>query len=183
MLAEKGGIIAVSGCVNNQPALCRAMLSDFNIATQIDCAHFIFEAKCSQKCFKNEMFLLQRNQLAGPKQLLVSGLVVRLQKWGAGWGNHQFQPWPWGCQQALTSWFDLQFPITFLGSDWGRLCLWPLGSLSSCISSSWGCCPVVTLGPAALSPAEQSPVPSLALPSPLCSQGSNEPSNPGPARE
>lgn len=75
MLLEKGGIIAVSGCVNNQPALCRVMLSDFNIATQIDSAHFIFKAKCSQKCFKNERFLLQKNQLAGARQLLGAALV------------------------------------------------------------------------------------------------------------
>lgn len=164
--SRKSGILARSGCVNNQPALCRVMLSDFNIATQIDFAHFIFKAKCSQKCFKNEMFVLQKNHLAGPRQLL-----GRLTKWGAGWGNQEFQPWLWGCQQDLTSWFDLQFLITFLGSG-----LWQILSVATglsqvllkgaCISSSWGCCPVVTLGPAALSP----PVPSLALPSPLCLQ-------------
>lgn len=45
LLLEKGGIIAVSGCVNNHAALCGVMLSDFNIATQIDFVHFIFKGK------------------------------------------------------------------------------------------------------------------------------------------
>jgi len=75
LLLEKGAIIAVSGCVNNQAALCGVMLSDFNIATQIDFVHFIFKAKCSQKCFKNEMLLLKKNQLAGARQLLGATLV------------------------------------------------------------------------------------------------------------
>lgn len=75
LLIEKGSITAVSGCVNNQAALCGVMLSDLNIATQIDFARFIFKAKCSQKYFKNEMFLLQKNQLAGARQLLGATLV------------------------------------------------------------------------------------------------------------
>lgn len=75
LLLEKGSIIAVSACVNNQAALHGAMLSDFNIAVQIDFVHFIFKAKCSQKCFKNEKNMLQKNQLAGARQLLGATIV------------------------------------------------------------------------------------------------------------
>lgn len=75
LLLQKGGVTAVSGYVTNQTALCGVMLSDFSIATQTDFVHFIFKAKCGQKCFKNERFLLQKNQLAGARQLLGATLV------------------------------------------------------------------------------------------------------------
>lgn len=73
------------------------MLSDFNIAVQIDFVHFIFKAKCSQKCFKNEKNMLQKNQLARARQLLGATLawvfMVRLDStvrvlWVAGQGYH-----------------------------------------------------------------------------------------------
>lgn len=60
---------------------------------------------------------------------------MRLKEWGAGWGNQEFQPCPWGCQQALTSCLICSFPSLFWALDCGRPCLWPLDSLSSCISS------------------------------------------------
>lgn len=48
LFTKKGSITAVSSCVNNQTALCRILLSDFNIAIHTDFVHFIFKAKCSQ---------------------------------------------------------------------------------------------------------------------------------------
>lgn len=48
LFTKKGSITAVSGCVNNHTALCRILLSDFNIAIHTDFVHFIFKAKCSQ---------------------------------------------------------------------------------------------------------------------------------------
>lgn len=55
----------------------------------------------------------------------------------------------------------------FWALDCGRSCQWPLDSLSSCQREAAS---PLAGGAALLSPAEQSPIPSLALPSPLCLQ-------------
>lgn len=121
MLLGKGGITAVSACVNNQPALCRVMLSDFNIATQIDFVRFIFKAKCSQKTFQEWNVSAAEEPAGWAKAAPGSHPGVRARgeapQVGCRMGIRN------SIQQALTSWFDLQFPITSLGPGLCRPCL------------------------------------------------------------